>query len=556
MAKRRPQSLTKAEFKKLIADTASALRKQIEAEVSGLDENPAAIAARRAKALAVDGFEFFCRTYFPHYVKSPSASALHRHLFRRLPEILASSTGQNDVIAAPRGEAKSTFCTQLFPLWCIAKRAQHYILVLMDAFDQAAVMVEAIKAELEANPRLALDFPEICGQGRVWKEGVIVTKSGVKVQGFGSGKRLRGLRHGPHRPGLALLDDIENDENVKNPEQRDKLENWVDKAVMNVGAADGSLHVIYIGTTLHYDGVLLRKVRNPLWRAVKFASIVRWPDNMDLWERWEEILRNDGQEAAQAWYDSHQVEMETGAAVSWPEVRPLLALMKLRVKIGTSAFDSEQQNDPISSEDALFGAPVFWVSALPEWVFFGAVDPSLGKTNRSRDPSAVLVGGLNRATGILDIVEASIKRRLPDRIIADVIALEATYKCVRWAVESVQFQEFFRTQLVAQSAAAGVPVAAVPVIPHTDKALRIERLQPHVANGLIRFHQSQRVLLDQLRHFPMVDHDDGLDALEMLWATAVGGVVPAGKSIGGEGAGRPRPGHFRFRGMMFTRFRG
>ena len=42
-------------------------------------------------------------------------------------------------------------------------------------------------------------------------------------------------------------------------------------------------------------------------------------------------------------------------------------------------------------------------------------------------------------------------------------------------------------------------------------------------NGLIRLHVSQTVLLDQLRHFPMADHDDGPDALHMLWMLAVSG---------------------------------
>jgi hypothetical protein len=64
-------------------------------------------------------------------------------------------------------------------------------------------------------------------------------------------------------------------------------------------------------------------------------------------------------------------------------------------------------------------------------------------------------------------------------------------------------------------------VPALPVIPHTDKDLRIEALQPHVVNGLIRFHPSQTTLLQQLRHWPKADHDDGPDALEMLWKLAV-----------------------------------
>jgi hypothetical protein len=39
-----------------------------------------------------------------------------------------------------------------------------------------------------------------------------------------------------------------------------------------------------------------------------------------------------------------------------------------------------------------------------------------------------------------------------------------------------------------------------------------------VFNGLIRLHPSQTTLIEQLRHFPKADHDDGPDGLHMLWA--------------------------------------
>jgi len=48
-------------------------------------------------------------------------------------------------------------------------------------------------------------------------------------------------------------------------------------------------------------------------------------------------------------------------------------------------------------------------------------------------------------------------------------------------------------------------------------------MQPHMANGLIRLHTSQSTLIDQLRHFPKADHDDGPDALQMLWMLATTG---------------------------------
>ena len=139
----------------------------------------------------------------------------------------------------------------------------------MDSIDQAYPMLEAIKAELEFNPRLLCDFPEASGQGRVWQAATIVTANDAKVQVAGSGKKLRGLRHGPYRPDLCVLDDIENDEQVRNPDQRDKLQSWLSKTVLPLGGAGAKFDVIYIGTLLHYDSVLNRTLSNPLWRAAQ-----------------------------------------------------------------------------------------------------------------------------------------------------------------------------------------------------------------------------------------------------------------------------------------------
>jgi predicted phage terminase large subunit-like protein len=204
--------------------------------------------------------------------------------------------------------------------------------------------------------------------------------------------------------------------------------------------------------------------------------------------------------------------------------------MKIRARDGHSTFDSEYQNDPVAGDGAPFagdGVIQYWVQSPPlhECVFVGACDPSLGKAGASRDPSALLVGRYHRPTGVLDVVVAHIKKRLPDKIIEDVIALQAQWQCGLWVVETVQFQEFLKTELVKRSAARGTPVPARGVTPHADKTLRIESLQPHMANGLIRVHASQGTLIEQLRHFPKADHDDGPDALHMLWMAATTGVA-------------------------------
>ena len=513
--------LSSRQFAQQLAELAAGFRQQIEAQVTGFDPDPAASRARRARADRE--FEYFARCYFPHYITKPN-SRLHDYLYTRLPEIADSGKAETDAIAAPRGEAKSTITSQIFVIWCVVTGRKWYPLIGMDAFDQAAIMLEAIKAELESNPRLAMDYPEACGQGRVWQAGVILTRNNRKIEAVGSGKRIRGRRHGPHRPDLFVGDDLENDDNVRTPEQRDKLQSWLTKAVLKLGGAGAKFDVIIIGTILHYDSVLARLLKNPLWQSRKFKAVIQWPERMDLWDRWEEVLLNQGQAKADAFYAERRADMDAGAEVSWPAGRPLVDLMLIRARDGHASFDSELQNDPLSDDDAPFAKVItFWVNRLAEWLFYGACDPSLGRAGASRDPSAILVGGFNRATGILDVVEAGIRKRLPDRIIEDVIGLQVEYRCLLWVIETVQFQEFLRSELVKRSAARGIPVPARGVQPITDKLLRIESLQPHMANGLIRLHPSQVTLIDQLRHFPKADHDDGPDALHMLWMAAVSG---------------------------------
>jgi len=513
------------EFQAQLDALADDLRRHIETDCQAFPLDAAATSTRRARVIAgADGFKFFCQTYFPHYCTA-QPGILHDFLFVALPALVDDPRGRKLALAAPRSEAKSTIATQLFTLWCVVRACKHYIVIVMDALDQALPMLEAIKAELDSNPRLQQDFPEACGQGRVWQQRVILTTNNIKIEVFGSGKRMRGLRHGPHRPGLVLLDDLENDENVRSPQQRDKLENWLKKAVLKLGAANDSLDVVYIGTLLHYDSVLARTLKRPLWESHVFRAVLDWPHRMDLWEQWEEKLLNESEEAADAFYAERRADLDAGARVSWPAERPLLVLMKVRARDGHAAFDSELQNDPLNSEDALFRKIEFWVEEPRGGVYFGACDPSLGKSGASRDPSAILVGSFNRATGVLDVVEARIARRLPDKIIEDIIAMHARYHCLLWGIEAVQFQEFLRTELVKRSAARGLPVPARPIVPHADKLLRIESLQPHVANGLIRPHPSQTTLLEQLRHFPFADHDDGPDTLHMLWTLATGSVA-------------------------------
>lgn len=522
-------ALSRKDFRTAMAEMAGDFARHIELNVAAFSADPEAKAARIARMKEPEGgFQFFMETYLPHYVRGEH-SLFHQAIFAKAPQILTSKKGLREMFIAPRGSSKSTHLSLGFALYCIMLRRTRYLLEVCDVYAQAALLIEAIKAELTTNPRLQNDFPDACGQGRVWREGEIVTRQNIRVEGLGAMQKLRGRRHGPYRPDLMFFDDIENDEAVRSPEQRQKLQNWINRAALKVGPPDGSMHVIWVGTVLHFDAVLVRAAKSPVWNVTEFQAIVSWPDRMDLWEQFEEIWQNDGEDAARAFYADRKADMDAGAVVNWPTVQPLLWLMLERAG-SHDAFQTEYQNKPIS-EGNPFGDLTWWVQPLREWQFFGAIDPSLGKKSKGRDPSAILIGGFDRLSGRMDLVEASIRRRLPDIIIDDTITLQREYRVLLWFVESVQFQEFLRTTLMTTAAKAGVGISAVPVVPTGDKDLRIERLQPPIKAGLIRFSQAHTTLLDQLQQWPNADHDDGPDCLDMLWQHTL---IYAGGGAGGQ----------------------
>lgn len=512
--------VSKKDFARNIAELAAAFSRNIELSVDAFPADPLARAERlrRCADFGGDGFEFFLKTYLPHYVKGED-SLFHRAIFDLAPKILTAETGQREMLIAPRGSSKSTHMSLGFALYCIVMRKTRYCLEVCDVYAQAALLIEAIKAELTTNPRLSHDFPEACGQGRVWREGEIVTRQNIRVEGLGAGQKLRGRRHGPHRPDLMFFDDIENDEAVRSPDQRDKLEAWINRAALKVGPPDGSMHVLWVNTVLHWDAVLVRESKKPAWHVTKFQAIMTWPDRMDLWEEFEELYHNEGEPAARAFYETRRVEMDQGAIVNWPSIQPLVWLMLQRAG-GHDSFATEYQNQPVSDGNP-FAKLIFWTVPKREWIHFGAIDPSLGKNGKGRDPSAILIGGFDRLTGVMDVVEASIRKRLPDMIIADTVALQRQYRCLLWFVESVQFQEFLRTTMMVEAAKQGVGISAIPITPVSDKNLRIERLQPPIAAGLIRLHPAQTTLIEQLQQWPNGAHDDGPDCLDMLWQHAL-----------------------------------
>ncbi len=500
-----------------------ALRALIQSKAKPFQEDKKARRERIKKSSR--DLEYFGRTYFPHYIEAPS-SRLHKYICTRYPAMIfqAVETGQGDreADAAPRGNAKSTWTTLILPIWSAAYKYRLFPLIVSETASQSEDFIQFIKAELETNERLKQDFPDICGEGSIWRANTIITRNGVKIRGVGAGQKLRGMRHGSHRPDLVIGDDLENDEQVESPDQRKKLEKWFFKALMKIGQPD-TVYIV-VGTILHYDSLLANLLKKPGWKGQKFKAVLKWSKSR-LWEKWEEIFaditigKEEAEAEADAFYVRHQAEMLEGTEVLWPEREDYYYLMKMRTSEGPAYFDSEKQNEPINPDECLFREEdfVYWDDEtvdLSDVPHYGVVDPSMGKKSKRHDPSAIIAGRMKNTIIYLDI--ADIDKRHPDKIIEDVLFYQERDFFQKFGVESIQFQEFFKDTLEKEAHKRGLTMNVVELKPNTDKYLRIQTLQPWLKNGWIRFKRNMRTLVEQLKYYPMGDHDDGPDALEQL----------------------------------------
>jgi predicted phage terminase large subunit-like protein len=461
--------------------------------------------------------------YLPDHFRRPPSN-LHRWLAEQL-DAAHFQRGTKLNVLGPRGGAKSTIGSLALPLRAAVECWEPYIWIVSDTKHQACAHLENIKSELLSNELLTKAFPEVTGQGLVWRNNLIVLRNGVTIEALGTGQRLRGRRHRQHRPSLIVCDDLQNDGHMRSPLQREYSRSWFHGTLMKAGTA--RTNIVNLATALHRDALAMELHRTPGWTSRLFKSVIRWPDNMSLWQQWEAIytdLSKPGYKAAaRKFYEQHTWQMDSGAIVLWPAEEDLYTLMCMRIEGGRTAFEREKQNSPINPDlcewpESYFDETI-WFEAWPAnlMVKTMALDPSKGSDARHGDYSALVMLGVDRQ-GIV-YVEADLARRPTPQMVAESTEWFRRFHPDLFGVEANQFQDLLVGEFAAEFRRQGLLGARPASIEnHVAKQVRIRRLGPYLSSRRLRLKAGSpgtRLLVEQLQEFPIGDHDDGPDALEM-----------------------------------------
>ena len=400
-------------------------------------------------------------------------------------------------IAAPREHAKSTFFSLGVPVHDICCELRHFIIIISDSGDQATGFTLPIRIEVEENPRIRHDFGDM--KGRKWKESDFVTANGVRVLARGRGEKVRGLKNIQYRPDRVIVDDLENDKNVKNPKLVKEALDWLLQAVL------GSLA----------EGFCFTMVGN------KFAprSVL------------DQLLSAKDEEGDPLYPGKEYDAIREDGTPLWPALWPLERLEKRRRQMGTVRFNKEMRNRVGAEDSPIRESWIAYVKAVEilvrkSWRIASFLDPS-AKSGQSNDYKAIVVVGLDPEAQLMDTVHAWIRHATINEMWSAAWQIDEEYHC-GLGVEINMFEDFLLDSYQNHAQRAGRWINLAKVRHATDKLARIiNRISPLVEFGRLRFvrgHSDQDLLIEQLIY--ILDdnvNDDGPDALEGAVSLLQGG---------------------------------
>lgn len=438
-------------------------------------------------------YAFFVKTYFPHIART----ACGKFQLDAASYIL-KNPNTRAVFEWARGHAKSTHMGVFIPLWLkIQDNRQFNTMVLVGkSEDSADRLLADLQSELEYNDLYIHDFGQQMKAGN-WAEGEFTTVDGCYFTALGRGQSPRGIKNKGHRPDYIVIDDIDDDEMVRNEQRVSKTTEWVLSALFGTMEA-GRGRFILVGNRIAKKSILT----NIAARPGVYHTVVN-------------ILDKKGRP-------------------SWSENYTIDEINAMRGFTGERNFQKEYMNNPMT-EGAVFRAKdIRYGKMLPLKEYRQLIcytDPSFKNSATADYKATALVG--KTPDGHFHVLKMFAAQTSVSEMIAwhyDIMDYVGGKVPVMYYMEANFMQDLMLDEFAKVGDAIG---HHIPILGDKrakgDKFARIESMQPLFERGLVVCNEKERespgmkVLEEQLLLFERGGraHDDAPDALESaVWMLA------------------------------------
>lgn len=412
---------------------------------------------RRIGRLEAHPEEWF-KYYFPKYCTAEPAP-FHIAATRRLLE----HERWYEVRAWSRELAKSARSMFEFLYLALTGKIRNFLLV-SNSYDNACRLLLPFMMQLELNLRIINDYGTQANPGH-WETGEFVAKCGCSFRALGAGQSPRGTRNEAARPDAILVDDIDTDEECRNPDRISQKWQWVEEALIPTVSVSGNVRILFNGNIIAKDCCIAR--------AGKMA------DRFD-------IINIRDKNGKSSWSKNSEEHID------W-----------LLSKLSTRAIQQEYYNNPLSMGDVfreLTWGKVPKANRFKHIIIYGDPSPANSK-NKAGSMKAVC------AIGILDGVCYILKCRLDHATNAEFVdwfydineAFEGSSAQLYNFIENNTLQDPFYEQVfiplfAAKAREKGYYLNIAPdVRSKPDKFSRIEgNLEPLNRCGRLVFNEAEK----------------------------------------------------------------
>ena len=452
----------------------------------------------------------FGKYCFPTALKK-STPPFHTNIYKDL----ANDEKRRVLIAAPRGTAKSTVTTLIYPLWRAAfKKSDEelFIVIISESQAQSINFLSRIKYHLTYSTQFKQIFGDLGPEtASKWTHTDIVLANNTRIVAVGTGQRVRGFLQGDTRPNLIIVDDFESELNAYTAEARAKNRKWLTEAVIPSLSDEGKIAMI--GTVISEDCFLCWAKESSAWNVLWFS----------IWDENEKSI--------------------------WPERFPKERILSIKQEFKSvgniNGFFQEYMNIAQSPDDAPFQPA--WIK-IHNWEYkriqgqnclvqnygdkenekikpvelYAGVDPASSLSARA-DYFVISIIGIDNENNkyVIDIYRNRISPAEQPKLIIDYYK---KYKPRRVKIETVGYQEALRTGVreIMKEENLYIPGLESGVKPRNAKSERLLSLVPIFAKGQFYFRAEDTHAQGEFLSYPKGKHDDIMDS---IW-TALDGAKP------------------------------
>ena len=259
---------------------------------------------KKIHSLCTVSTQVLAKTFFPERFYMPFAEKVHGEIFN-----LIDGPENKVAIAAPRGWGKTSIVALALQARYVLYHLTPFIIYINKSHEAASLQTENLRRELVTNRMIKHFFGSVKARGAKTAEfdETFSKKSWVAYNTLvwprGAGQQVRGVLFKNDRPGLIIIDDLEDPEMVQNEEYRHKQYEWlyadVVKAVPRIGPKAKNYKIVYIDTLKHEDSVLQKLLDSPEWKSIRLeacddnfkSSAPEFMSDEDIKKEWEEHVK-------------------------------------------------------------------------------------------------------------------------------------------------------------------------------------------------------------------------------------------------------------------------